>query len=145
MARPIALQSDAARVSQIRTVTGSPVAADSSTLNDTNFPAGADPTNGGALNCRSYNTLWLNAEFTGGTSPTVTVAVLVRDTDAADGSRWKPLLVAPVVLDGTGFVEVPVYSRLIYPRISAVTGNPTAVRLLAFGGDPVGEGKRLPV
>ena len=146
MSRPVLLADaakDPARVAQVRTITGAPVAADSATLNDTNFPPVTDSTNGGMINTRGFESIWLNAEMSGGTNPTVTVEMLVRDGDASNGSRWKRLLVAPATLDGTGFTEVAVYGRLVYPRISAVTGSPTSVNMLAFPGEAIPTGKRM--
>lgn len=146
MARPTTIADaakDQQRVAFLRSKTGAPVAADSATLNDTNFPPTIDATTGGAINCRGFETIWLGVDLAGGASPTVTVEMLVRDADASNGSRWKRMLVTPATLDGTGFVEVQVHGRFVYPRISAVTGNPTAVTMLAFPGKIIAAGKRL--
>lgn len=133
----------------VRIVTGAPVAADSATLNDTNFPTAFDATNGGAFSCRNLDTLLIGVEFTAGTAPTATVEFLFRDAEAADGSRWKRLLLGsrPGVtlgalatedtgaLDGVSFVEMRCYGAdLVYPRFKAVTGTPTGIKILAMPG-----------
>lgn len=132
MSRPVALSLD--QVSQIRTLTGSP-GAESATLTDANFSPTASDATGGALTGYGFSTVWLNCEFTGGTNPTVTVELLFRDAGAADGSRWKRVAgVASITLDGTGWQEVRVDGALVYPRLTAVSGAPTAVNLLARPG-----------
>lgn len=149
--RPINLTTDPLRVSAVRTVTGSPVASDPTSLVDANFPeisvtlAGA----GGAIMCRGLATLWIGVELTGGASPSVVLDMLFRDTDAADGQRWHRLLFgsSPAVvrptLDGTGFVEVTVNGSVVYPRLHTVTGNPTGVVILARPGAALNGGKGL--
>lgn len=133
MARPVALSLD--QVSQIRTLTGSP-SADSATLTDANFSPTASDTTGGALNAYGFQSVWLNVEFTGGTAPTVTIEMLFRDAGAADGSRWKRVAgAAALTLDGTGWQEVRVDGALVYPRLTTVTGAPTAINLLARPGE----------
>jgi hypothetical protein len=144
MARPGGLS--ATQLSAVRTVAGV-IAADSSTLTDANIPPAS------ALDCRGFKTVWLGVEIAGGVSPTATLEVLVRDADAADGSRWKKLLVgsAPGVtlaaaasqktsaLDGTSLVEVRVDGRsAVFFRIDVVTnpGSTTSITILAMGGEP---------
>jgi hypothetical protein len=133
MARPVALS--LTTDSQPRTVTGAPVAADSATLTDANFSPTPDNVLGGAFNCYGFSTVWLNAEFTGGTSPTVTLDMLFRDDGAANGSRWRRVsgLSGPT-LDGTGWQEVRVDGSVVYPRLGTVTGSPTGINLLARSG-----------
>lgn len=139
MARPVGLSSEPSTFAAVRTVTGSPVAPDSSTLSDANFPPSSNDTTGGAINAYGMSTLWVGVELTGGSAPTVTIEALVRDAGAADGSRWKRLFTSvnqpqTYTLDGTGLVEVRVDGRLVFLRITAVTGNPTSVKLLAIPG-----------
>ena len=56
------------------------IAADNSTLTDTNIP----PED--AINCRGLETVWVRVDVTNGTNPTMTLEALFRDPDAADGS-----------------------------------------------------------
>ena len=59
------------------------IATDSGTLSDANIP----PANG--LDCFGYDTIFVGVDITGGSSPTMTIEPLFRDSsDAADGSRW---------------------------------------------------------
>jgi hypothetical protein len=143
MARPAALSRT--KLAAVRTVSGA-IVADSSTLTDTNIPPAS------AVDCRGYQTVWLGVEITGGASPTAAIEVLVRDADAADGARWKKLLVGSPdgvtataaasqktpALDGTSLYEVRVEGRLVFLRIDAVTnsGGTTAISILAMGGKP---------
>jgi hypothetical protein len=134
MARPVGLSNTS--IAGVRTITGSPVAADSSSFTDENFAPIADNVLGGAVTGFGFQSLWWGVEFTGGASPTVTLELLVRDSGAAvDGTRWKLWTgFAWPVLDGTGLVELRVDSALVFPRLSAVTGAPTGVLLLAYPG-----------
>lgn len=147
MARPVALMTN--QISAVRTKSGSPVGADSATLSDANFPLLANATTGGTIDCRALATIWIGVEFTGGSSPTIDLDPLIRDEAAADGSRWKRLLfgsspaVVQPTLDGTGFVEVRVDGGLMFPRLKAVTGNPTTVKILARPGTLLNTGKGL--
>lgn len=145
MARKVTMTLGA--VAAVRVVTGAPVAADSTTLADATFPEATDATTGGAIECRGYSTIWLGVEFVGGTNPTVVIEPLVRDTEAADQSRWKTTLsggsvVRTSALTGASFEEVRVDGGRIYPRIHAVVGDPTTVRILARPGTPLA-GSRL--
>lgn len=142
MARPTGLH--ASQLTLVRSKTGAPAAADSGTLTDANIL----PTE--ALNCFGCETIWVGVELTGGTSPTVVLEVLVRDADAADGSRWKKLLVGSAdgvtaaaaasaktaALDGTALQEVRVSGRTVFLRVDTVANNPTGIGVLAMGGKP---------
>lgn len=136
----------------VRIVTGSPVTADSATLTDANISPTISTSTGGPVDCGRLATIWFGVEFTAAGSASITLDPLVRDAAAADGSRWKRLLFGPneasqaafkPVLDGSGFVEIRVEGNLVFPRIHAVTGNPTAVNILVFPGQPT-IGERLP-
>ncbi len=76
--------------------------------------------------------------------------ILKRDPDAADGQRWKTLLIgsdpgitqiaAPVslatpALDGTGMAEVRVdgYS-IVFVRLKTLVSNPTQITILGLPG-----------
>ena len=111
---------------------------------DANYPA----ANG--ISCKGFDTIYIGVEFVGGATPTATFEILQRDPDAADGSRWKLMLVgsnsgitqvgapaslATPALDGTSMAEVRVDGRqLVYIRAKAVTGAPTSFSVLATGG-----------
>lgn len=148
MARPVSLMTN--EISAVRTVTdGGGVSADSTTLTDSNFPLLADAVNGGTVDCRTLSTLWVDVEFVGGTSPSIELDPLIRDGNAADGSRWKRLLfgdspaAAQPLLDGSGFVEVRVDGGQMYPRIKSVSGAPTSVIILARPGALLNTGRGL--
>src|SRR5690349_3251625 len=61
------------------------IAADNTDLHDANI----DPTK--AIDCTGYDTVFVSCDITGGSSPTMTVEPLFRDSDAADGNRWRRL------------------------------------------------------
>ncbi len=139
MARPIGLSGTS--VSAVRTKTGSPILADDASLVDANYSPTPSETLGGAVECFGCETIWLGAELVAGTS--VVVEILVRDPDAADGSRWKrPLTAAGAAATvytfttaaQTGMVEVQVDGALIFPRITTVNGAVTSAILLARPG-----------
>jgi hypothetical protein len=131
MARPIGLPSEPARAGIARSVTGSPVAADSATLTDANISPTVSSTTGGAIAYRGLDTVLLAVEFTGGTNPTCTVDLLLRDEDAADGSRWHKS--TTIGLD-SNFAEAWVYGSTMFPRLASVTGSPTGVTILVKPG-----------
>jgi len=113
------------------------IAAESSTLTDANFPVAQ------ALDCAGFDTIWVGVEITAGTNPTMTIEVLVRDDDAADGARWKKLLVGSPdgvtaaaaasqktsALDGTSFAECKVYGRKVMLRIAPEEGQQLRVEV----------------
>lgn len=143
MARPAGLSP--LNLAAVRTKAGA-IAADSSTLSDANIPPAE------ALDCSGFQTLWVGVEIAGGTAPTATLEVLVRDDEAADGARWKKLLVGSPdgvtaasaasaktpALDGTALYEVRVEGRKVFLRVDAVTnsGSTTSLSILAMGGKP---------
>lgn len=123
------------------------IAADNGTINDTNFPAAL------GVDCRQYDTVFVGVEITAGTSPTMTIEPLFRDsTDAPDGSRW--FRVKCGVTDGvtpaaaanldTGalstnanFTELKVFgSRSVLFYVKAVTNatSTTAWKILVMPG-----------
>jgi hypothetical protein len=131
-------------VALVRTKTAV-IAAESTTLTDANFPVAQ------AVDCNGYETVFVGVEIDGGTNPTVALEVLSRDEEAADGKRWKKLLVgAPsgvtaiaavasqktIALDGTGLQEVRVEGAKILFRIDAVTNAAltTEARVLVMPG-----------
>lgn len=140
MARPTSLSA-----TQLAVARSAVTAADSTTLSDANIPLAS------AIDCSGFQTLWVGVEFVGGTNPTATLEVLVRDGDAADGARWKMLLVGSAdgvtaaaaasartaALDGTALQEVRVEGRSkVFLRVHAITGTPTSLSILAMGGKP---------
>src|SRR5688572_27523259 len=123
MARATALHPT--KITEVRTIVGA-IAAESATLSDANYPVA------NAINCARFDTIWVNVEIAAGTNPTATLEVLIRDEDAADGARWKRMLVgAPpgvtlaaaasqktTALTGAAFYEVRVEGRsLVQLRI----------------------------
>lgn len=143
MARPTGLHPSRATVA--RTKSGV-IAIDNATLTDANI----NPDE--AFDCRGYQTVWVGVEIAGGTTPTATIEVLVRDEDAADGARWKRLLVGSPdgvtlasaasaktpALDGASFYELRVDGRLVFFRVDAVanaTGT-TGLSILLMPGKP---------
>lgn len=122
------------------------IVADSVTLTDANIP----PAQG--FSCVGMDTIFVACEVTGGSSPTMTIEPLFRDPDAADGNRWKRLLVgappgvtlAAAAAQSTGALptdtqgyELRVYGwPLVFLRVSAVanTGSTTAWNILAIPG-----------
>lgn len=111
---------------------------------DANYPAAS------GICCKGFDTIYVGVEFVGGATPTATFEILQRDPDAADGLRWKTMLVganagitaiaaptslATPALDGTAMAELRVDGRqLVYIRCKAVTGAPTSFSVLATGG-----------
>lgn len=133
-------------VSIARDISGA-IAADSATLNDTNFPLL------GAIQCRGFDTIFVGVEIAGGSSPTATIEALFRDAEAPDGSRWKRRLfgaregvtaIASPVAEDTGalgansdFVELRVHGApLIFLRVKAVTNaaGTTGMKILVQPG-----------
>lgn len=123
------------------------LAADSATLSDANFPVAA------AISCQGFDTIFVGAEIVAGAGPTMTVEALFRDAEAADGSRWKRLLLgakdgitalASPASEDTGalgsnsdFAELRVFgAALVYLRIKAVASaaGTTAWKILVCGG-----------
>jgi len=113
-----------------RHLTSSP-SADSSTLDDAHFPQ----TDG--VLCTGWKSVAIFAKFTGGTNPTWTLQTLIRaGATATTADSW--------IYDAAGSatnsrvpIIVNVMGRLIYPRISALTGNPTAVDIYVAGWEPL--------
>lgn len=122
------------------------IAAESATLSDANFPVAQ------ALNCEGFDTILVGVDITAGSAPTMTIEALIRDGEAADGSRWKRLLLGAKdgittlgavaaedtgALDGTSFVELRVFgAKQVMLRIKAVANaaSTTAWKILVVGG-----------
>jgi hypothetical protein len=129
------------------------IAADNSTLTDANIPAAE------AIDCTGLDTILVGVEITAGTNPTMTIEALLRDADAADGSRWGRYLLgaAPGVTLGalasettgalasnTQWAELRVFGHpAVFLRITAVTnsGSTTAWKILARPGAVRGDRK----
>ncbi len=112
--------------------------------------ANIDPTV--ALDCYGYDSIFVAVEITAGTSPTMTIEALLRAADAADGARWKRLMLgakdgvtlAALANETTGAlapdinpVELRVYgSRAVFLRVTAVanSASTTAWKILARPG-----------
>jgi hypothetical protein len=123
------------------------IAADSGTLSDANIP----PASG--LDCFGYDTIFVGVDITGGSSPTMTVEPLFRDSsDVADGSRWfrvKCGVTDGVTLAAAGnldtgalapnanYTELKVFGcRNVFLYIKAVAnvGSTTAWKILVMPG-----------
>jgi hypothetical protein len=116
-----------------RTVTGAPVAADSTTLVDATF----DPTAG--VLCAGWKSVAIFARLTGGTAPTWSLQALFRmgpTTTTANAWTTSPIVPDDTLTDGQ-FTIVEVGGRLIFPRIHAVTGAPTTVDIYVAGWTPL--------
>lgn len=123
------------------------LAAENASLVDANYPVAQ------ALNCEGFDSIFVGAEITGGAGPTMTIEALFRDEDAADGSRWKRVLLgakegitaaaSPAAEDSgalganSDFAELRVFgAKKVFLRIKAVA-NPagtTAWKILACPG-----------
>jgi len=143
MARSILLTPG--QVSVLRAGAGA-IAADNTTLTDANVPPAS------AVDCWLYDTIFVGVEITAGTSPTMTIEPLFRDSGAADGARWRRLLIganpgvtlASAAIQSTGALapdltmyEIQVFGcRSVFFRISAVANatNTTAWSILGFPG-----------
>lgn len=99
-------------------------AADSATLNDTNFPP-ADATN-----CAGWKSVLLHVTFPDGTNPTATIVPLYRS-----GTTWLPGTATAAIAAGT-LAQVTVYGRLVAFRVSAITGSPASVTVRCAGFEP---------
>jgi len=112
----------------VRSVSGTPVAAESTTINDTNFPPANDTA------CYGWQTVKLVPKLTGGSSPTVTIQVLERV--ASSTSFWSLGETSVPLSDGQSY-ELEVGGREVFFRLAAVTGSPTQVDLHCGGGEPL--------
>lgn len=110
------------------------IVADSGTLTDANIPPSA------AVDCTGFDSVFVGVEITAGTAPAMTIEALFYDPNAADGARWKRLLLGaePGVtagalaaedsgaLDGTKLVELRVFGHSqVFFRVVSVA-NPTS-------------------
>ncbi len=112
-----------------RVKTGAPVAADPVTLSQILIS--------GAIQCDGWASLDGFIKLAGGTTPTVSlVPLMVADYGDTDGSEVVEYIVMGTAMgpysDGDSF-RVDVARGRLYLRISAVTGNPTEVKILLGG------------
>lgn len=125
------------------------LAADSATLSDANIPPAE------MFDCAGYDSIFVGVDIAGGTAPTMTIQLLWRDSEAADGSRWRSFslgsrggitaLASPAAETsgalgtGSSFVEMRTRGhRYVFPRITAVSGTvagTTGWQILAKPGD----------
>jgi hypothetical protein len=146
---------DGSRLTIVRSIAAQ-IAADNSTLTDTNIPL-AD-----ALDCRGFESIFVGVEIFGGASPTCALEPLFYDEGAVDGARWWRMLagsipgvtlisaavqVTPALVSGQLF-ELFVHGwRRVYLRRTAVTNDSgtTAMKILAMPGRPRNaSGRRWP-
>lgn len=126
------------------------IAADNPTLTDANIL----PADG--VNCAGLDTVLVGVDITGGASPGMTIEALIYDENAADGSRWKRLLLgaapgvtlAALANETTGslvpgnLAELRVFgASKVYFRITAVAnaGGTTAWKIFAMPGKVRGD------
>lgn len=131
-------------VTELRSGAGA-IAADSATLSDANFPPAE------AIDCTGYDSILVGVDVDGGASPTMTIEALVRDENAADGARWKRLLLgaapgvtlAALANETTGalapgnLAELRVFgAKQVFLRATAVanSGGTTGWRILGIPG-----------
>lgn len=133
-------------ICEARTI-GGIIAAESASLIDANYPVA------NAIQCRGFETLLVGVEIVAGASPTATIEAIFRDADAADGQRWKRLLLgAPdgitaiaafasedtgALATGASLVPIRVYGHpMVYLRVKAVTNatSTTSMKILVMGG-----------
>lgn len=95
--------------------------ADSTTINDTNFP----PANG--IDCSGWKKVVVFVRFNGGTAPTVAFEPLLRC-----GTGWVKLAATAAVGEGVAAVVEP-QGRLMYLRANAATGTPTDYDVFVSG------------
>jgi hypothetical protein len=115
-----------------RALTASP-SADSTTINDTNFPPASD------IVCNGWRSVLVVPRFTGGTAPTITLQILRRV-----GAAWAAGEKVGPISDGQSVV-LDVYGRETYLRVDAIAGAPTATAVHVGGYEPflwVGPGMR---
>ena len=118
-----------------RSVAGTPVAADSTTLTDANFA----PTNG--VMCTGWRSIAIFSRLTAAGASTANIQVLVRaGLTAATADSW--IVADPAAGLGAAapgqYLVVDVMGRLIFPRINAVTGALTTVAIWVAGWEPLG-------
>lgn len=123
------------------------IAIDNANLLDANVPPSA------AIDCSRFDTIFVGVEIDGGSSPAITIEALFRDESAADGSRWKRMLLgaAPGVtpgalanedsgaLTGANMVELRVFGhKKVFLRVKTVAnaGSTTGARILVLPGRP---------
>lgn len=127
-----------------RLITGAPVAVDATDLVDLRSPDAIPPGGGAAVATPRRDIVdsagWLTAngvvKLTGGTTPTVTLQVL-EDVDDGDGDvpefYQNGTDIGPLS-DGDMFEVTPVGGRF-FIRLSAQSGDPTAVEILLAGSE----------
>lgn len=112
------------------------IAADDTVLTDANIPPSE------ALDCQSFETIWVRVAIDGGASPTMTLEALFRDNEAADGARWvrnrdaAGVLTTPALAPGQAFELAVDGWPAVFLRVTAVAnpGATTGWRILARPG-----------
>lgn len=115
-----------------RALVGAPVTADSATLTDANFPMAT----GGVL-CTGWKSVVIFARLTAAGATTWTLQTLVRaGVTASTADSWIAGAASSAVNSGVPIV-VDVMGRMIFPRVDALTGAPTAVNIYVAGWEPL--------
>lgn len=93
------------------------------------------------IDCEGYDSIFVGVDIAGGTAPTMTIQLLFRDSEAANGSRWRQVAIgardgitavaSPAIEtsgalgNGSTFVELRTLGhRFVFSRITAVGGTP---------------------
>ncbi len=148
MTRPLGMNGDEpdtiASLRVVATSAGS-IVADNTTLSDALYPITNSPTAGGIVRCGRMKTIRLDVEHVDGTAlpngTSIVVEPLVLDRLAVVDRRWKRMLDSSgnpitVTLDGTGFMELRVDGRMVFLRVTTVTGSIVKnIAILGFPGE----------
>lgn len=115
-----------------RALTGAPVALDSTTLTDVNFPVAT----GGVL-CTGWKSVIVYARITAAGATTWTLQPLLRaGITTATADSW---IIGPTsaATNSAVAIVVDVMGRMIFPRLDAHTGAPTAIDIYVAGWEPM--------
>lgn len=117
-----------------RHLTGAPVAADSATIADATFA----PADG--VVCTGWKTVAIFCRLTAAGATTANIQALIRagatPTTAESWIVADPAAGGGAAADGQ-FVVFTVMGRLLFPRVHALTGNPTVVDVYVAGWEPM--------
>ncbi|NUP13766.1 MAG: hypothetical protein HOW73_47625 [Polyangiaceae bacterium] len=100
-------------------------AADSTTINDGNFP----PAN--AVDTAGSKSVHVFCRFNGGTAPTVTIEPLIRC-----GNGWVKLAQTAALAEGVA-ATINTFGRKVFFRVHAITGAPTNLDVFCSVAEPL--------